>query len=220
MLKKSKVMFLFFQSHGLPYNTKSCISQQKYLLIPKIVNFEEPEKFKNIMEYTELIRIRESVRNYDPDRPVPDEVISKILDAGRLAPSACNNQPWKFLVISSSEILKKVKGCYKRDWLSNAPHILIIIGLKDKAWIRNYDGYNSLETDIAIAMTHIILAATNEGVGTCWIAAYDPDLMRKALELDENQVIYSITPLGYPQAGYKKSATKNRMSKEELSEFL
>ncbi len=172
------------------------------------------------MEYTELIRIRESVRNYDPDRPVPDEVITKILDAGRLAPSACNYQPWKFLVISSSEMLKKVKNCYRREWFSNAPHILIITGYKDKAWNRSYDGYNSLETDVAIAMTHIILAATNEGVGTCWIAAYDPAILRDALGLNENQMVYSITPLGYPKAGYKKSAAKNRNSLKEIVEFL
>ena len=172
------------------------------------------------MEFTELIRVRESVRNYDPDRPVPGEVMSKILEAGRLAPSACNYQPWKFLVISSPEMLKKVKNCYRREWLSNAPHILIIIGFKDKAWIRSYDGYNSLETDIAIAMTHIILASTNEGVGTCWIAAYDPALLREALALDENQVVYSITPLGYPKAGYKKSGIKNRKPLEEVVKFL
>ncbi len=172
------------------------------------------------MEYTELIRIRESVRNYDPDRSVPSEVMSKILDAGRLALSACNYQPWKFLVISSSEMLKKVRNCYKREWLNNAPHILVIIGFKDQAWTRGYDGYNSLETDIAIAMTHIILAATNEGVGTCWIAAYDPAQLREALKLDENQVIYSITPLGYPKAGYKKSLIKNRKPLEEVVKFL
>jgi len=172
------------------------------------------------MEFTELIRVRESVRNYDPDRPVPGEVISKILEAGRLAPSACNYQPWKFLVISSPEMLKKVRNCYKREWLSNAPHILIIIGFKDKAWIRSYDGYNSLETDIAIAMTHIILASTNEGVGTCWIAAYDPALLREALALDENQVVYSITPLGYPKAGYEKSVIKNRKPLEKVVKFL
>ena len=172
------------------------------------------------MEFTELIRVRESVRNYDPELPVPGEVISKILEAGRLAPSACNYQPWKFLVISSPEMLKKVRNCYKREWLSNAPHILIIIGFKDKAWIRSYDGYNSLETDIAIAMTHIILASTNEGVGTCWIAAYDPALLREALALDENQVVYSITPLGYPKAGYEKSVIKNRKPLEKVVKFL
>ena len=63
------------------------------------------------MEYYELIQTRESVRNYDPGRPVPKEIIEKILDAGRLAPSACNLQPWKFLVISSHKILEKVGAC-------------------------------------------------------------------------------------------------------------
>ena len=172
------------------------------------------------MEYSELIKNRESVRNYDPDRPVPGEIIGKILDAGRSAPSACNYQPWKFLVISSPPMLDKVHQCYRKEWFANAPHILVIVGLKDHAWVRSYDGYNSLETDVAIAMTHIILAATNEGVGTCWIAAFDPEVLRKALDLNDNQVVYCITPLGYPRSGYKKPAPRTRKSLKEITEFL
>jgi nitroreductase len=113
--------------------------------------------------YRQLIYERESIRNYDPARPVKKEIIEKILDAGRLAPSACNLQPWKFLVISSPDVLKKVKVCYHRQWFKDAPHILVAKGLKNKSWIRGYDGYNSIETDMAIALTHIILAAENEG---------------------------------------------------------
>jgi len=172
------------------------------------------------MEYAELIHSRESVRNYDPSRPVPIEILNKILDAGRIAPSACNNQPWKFLVISSFEMLGKVTACYKRDWLKDAPHIVVLIGLRDQAWNRSYDGYNSIETDIAIAMTHIILAAENEGVGACWIAAYDPALLKEVLKPAENELIFGITPLGYPKAGYKKSLTKTRKSLEEVVEFM
>lgn len=172
------------------------------------------------MEYTKLIHQRESVRNYDPARPVAKEILTKILDAGRLAPSACNNQPWKFLLISSADMLKKVKACYTREWFKEAPHILTITGLKDKAWNRSYDGYSSIETDVAIAMTHIILAAENEGVGTCWIAAYDPAILRKALNLDDNQLVFGITPFGYPKTGYKKSFVKNRKPAEEIIEFL
>ena len=130
------------------------------------------------MEYTDLIFNRESVRNYDPNRPVPKEILEKILDAGRIAPSACNYQPWKFLVISSPAMLEKVKACYNREWFKDAPHVLVVLGLKDQAWNRSYDGYNSIETDIAIAMTHIILAAENEGVGTCWIALIPQYLKR------------------------------------------
>ena len=78
------------------------------------------------MEFTELIRNRESIRNYDPGRPVPMEILEKILEAGRLAPSAKNCQPWKFILISSAPLLEKVKACYQRDWIKDAPHILVI----------------------------------------------------------------------------------------------
>jgi nitroreductase len=172
------------------------------------------------MEYTELIRSRESIRNYDPGRPVPKTVLEKILEAGRMAPSARNNQPWKFLLISSPAMLEKVRECYHREWFRDAPHILVATGLKDEAWIRNTDGYNSLETDVAIAMTHIILAAENEGIGTCWIAAYDPGLLKEVLNTGENQVIYGITPLGYQRPGFQKTSVKNRKSLREIVEFL
>ena len=172
------------------------------------------------MEFTELIRNRESIRNYDPDRPVSRVILEKILEAGRLAPSAKNFQPWKFLLISSGPLLEKVKASYQRDWIKDAPHILVLIGLREEAWNRGYDGYNSVETDVSIAMTHIILAAENEGVGTCWIAAYDPALLKEALNPSENQQIYAMTPLGYPKAGFQKSFIKKRKPLDEIVEFL
>jgi nitroreductase len=172
------------------------------------------------MEYSDLILSRESVRNYDPGRPVPKETLEKILDAGRLAPSACNIQPWKFLVISSPAVLNKVKACYDRAWFKDAPHILVVKGLRDKAWKRSYDGYNSVETDVTIAMTHIILAAENEGIGTCWIAAYNPALLKEALHPAANELIFGITPLGYPKPGFQKSMLKNRKLLNEIVEFL
>jgi len=172
------------------------------------------------MEFTELIRSRESIRNYDPNRPVPKEILMKILDAGRLAPSACNNQPWKFLVVSSPAILEKIHACYHREWLKDAPHILVLIGLKDQAWVRNYDGYNYLETDVSIAMTHMILAAENEGVATCWIANYNPSMLDDVLKPAANQHIFGLTPLGYPKPGFQKTFLKKRKSMEEMVEFL
>jgi len=172
------------------------------------------------MEYTDLIRTRESIRNYDPDRPVAKVILEKILNAGRLAPSACNYQPWKFLVISSPFMLEKVRACYNREWFKDAPHILVVLGLRDQAWNRSYDGYNSIETDVAIALTHIILAAENEGIGTCWIEAYNPSLLREALNLNENQLIFGITPLGYPGSGFKKTQIKNRKELKDIVEFL
>jgi nitroreductase len=172
------------------------------------------------MEYTELIRNRESIRNYDPGRLVPGEILEKILEAGRLAPSAKNFQPWKFLLISSPALLEKVKASYQRDWIKEAPHILVLIGLKNQAWIRGYDGYNSVETDVSIAMTQIILAAENEGVGACWIAAFNPALLQEALNRGEDQHIYAMTPLGYPKPGFQKSFVKKRKPLDEIVEFL
>ncbi len=172
-----------------------------------------------MMEFTELIHTRESIRNYDPERPVPEEILRKILDAGRLAPSACNYQPWKFILISSPGMLEKVKACYQSEWIKGAPHILAVVGIKDKAWNRSFDGYNSVEVDAAIAMTHIILAAANEGVATCWVAAFNTTRLSKVLNTGINQIIVGITPLGYPGSELKTGRIKKRKSLEEVTEF-
>lgn len=172
------------------------------------------------MEFSDLIRSRESIRNYDPARPLPKDVLERIIEAGRLAPSACNIQPWKFLVISSPGKLEKVRACYHREWFKEAPHILVAVGDKEQAWKRSSDGYNSIETDVTIAMTHMILAAENEGVGTCWIANYNPSILREALNLEETQVVYCITPLGYQKRGFQKTGNKKRKSQEEVAAFL
>lgn len=172
------------------------------------------------MDYTELIITRRSIRSYDPDRRVPEAVLRKILEAGRLAPSAHNNQPWKFYLVSSPLLLEKIKMCYKREWIRDAPHILISAGLRREAWTRDYDGYNSMETDVAIAMTQIILAAANEGVGTCWVMAYNPFELKEALDIDDNHQLLAITPLGYPKAGYQMPVEKGRKLLDEIVEFL
>jgi nitroreductase len=97
------------------------------------------------MDFYDLIRGRESVRDYNPNRTIDEVVLNRILNAGRLAPSASNKQPWTFLLVSSKEKLEEVRACYEKSWFQQAPHILIIIGDKTKSWIRSYDGYNSIE---------------------------------------------------------------------------
>ena len=172
------------------------------------------------MDYYNLIRNRESVRDYDPERKIDESVLFRILNAGRLAPSASNRQPWTFLLVSSKEKLEKVRTCYHKSWFQQAPHILIIIGDKSKSWVRSYDGYNSIETDLAIAMDHIILAAENENVGTCWIEDYDFKILSDAISLKENEVIFSITPLGYQNKGYHKHRNKSRKTLEEILKII
>ena len=171
------------------------------------------------MEFSDIILSRESIRSYDPEKPVPEESLEKILEAGRLAPSAANRQPWKFILVSSPGILEKVKACYKREWLKDAPHILVVIGKKTEAWVRSYDGYNAVETDVAIAMTHMLLAAENEGVASCWIANFDPVMLNDVINPDASCLIYGILPLGYPKPGFRKVSDKKRKAKEEIVEY-
>jgi len=171
------------------------------------------------MDFSKLVNERESVRSYDPNRPVPKNILIKILDAARIAPSAANKQPWKFIVLSSPEVLEKVRKSYVRPWFCNAPHVLAVVGNKSSAWVRSYDKYCSIETDLAIALTHIILAATNEGVATCWISNFDPHILRKALKMSDDEVVFGITPLGYPQADYKHKEKKERKNLEEVVEW-
>ena len=153
------------------------------------------------MDFTEVLQKRESVRNYDPTRPVAPEILERILEAGRIAPSAANYQPWEFWLISSPEMLAKVRPCYSRQWLADAPHILVVTGDLDQAWERE-DGFNSLQTDMAIAMHQMVLAAINEGLGSCWVTNFKPDVLRTALGLKDSVKVYGITPLGYPRPGF------------------
>ena len=172
------------------------------------------------MEFQECVKYRESVRNYDSNKLIPREVLDRILEAGRLAPSAANRQPWKFLVVTSKEMLEKLHECYPKDWFRAAPVVLIVVGKREDAWTRRYDGYNSLETDLTIAMDHLILAAANEGVGSCWIAAFEPTVLRKALELNDDEKVFAITPLGYPDDSYQAGHAKNRKAISEIVEYL
>ncbi len=172
------------------------------------------------MDYVQIVKSRVSVRNYDPDRKIPRDVLKRILEAGRLAPSAANRQPWRFFVITSKDMLDQVKQSYEAPWFQDAPAVLAVAGRRADAWTRKHGGYNSLETDLTIAMDHMILCADSEGVGTCWIAAFDPNLLTSALSLGTDEEVFAITPLGYPRDGYEKQTEKHRKALEELVTFL
>ncbi len=172
------------------------------------------------MNFHELVYQRESIRNYDPQRQVEHEKLIRILEAGRNAPSAANRQPWRFYVISSIQNLEKIRACYQRSWFGDAPHVLVVSGSRSHAWTRTYDGYNAIETDLTIAMDHLILAAEYEGLGTCWIAAFDPQKLRATCIFDDDEEIFAITPLGYPKTGFQKKGVKDRKAFDEIVKFV
>jgi nitroreductase len=150
------------------------------------------------MNFQELIRIRRSIRAYRP-AAVPEDVLHRILDAGRVAPTACNCQPFQLLVVTDPEVRAKLKAAYRRDWFWQAPAIIAGCVEPAKAWVRS-DGFNAADVDIAIVMDHIILAATEEGLGTCWVCAFDEPKAKEILGVPDGVRIVAMTPLGYPAA--------------------
>jgi nitroreductase len=150
------------------------------------------------MDFQELIRVRRSVRGYRPD-PVDEEVLRRVLGAGRVAPTACNLQPFRLIVVTDAETRSRMKAVYARDWFYRAPVILVGCAEPAKAWKRK-DGFNAAEIDLAIVMDHIILAATNEGLGTCWVCAFDEAAAKEILGVPPEVRVVAMTPLGYPDA--------------------
>ncbi len=148
------------------------------------------------MEFQELIAQRYSVRVYKPD-DVPSNMIDKILEAARLAPTAANRQSFKLFVIKTAGFKDELKNIYHQEWFTQAPYVIGICGIPEGNWIRK-DGKNYADVDSAIVMDHVILAATNMGLGTCWIGAFDPNAARKFLELPQEMEPIAFTPIGYP----------------------
>ena len=116
--------------------------------------------------------------------------------------------------------LARVRTAYGRPWFQDAPQVLVVVGSRSEAWVRPYDGYNALETDLTIVMDHLILAATAEGLGTCWIAHFDPAILRPALGLSPDQEVFAITPLGYPGEGFVRKGTKTRKGLEAIVKYI
>ncbi|MDH7570465.1 MAG: nitroreductase family protein [Armatimonadota bacterium] len=148
------------------------------------------------MEFYETVNARYSVRRYSA-QPVSDEVVGRVLEAARLAPSACNYQPWHFFVVRDAETRRRLFPNPHQAWVAEAPVVLVACSVPERAWVRRYDGKNHADVDVAIAMEHIVLAATAEGLGTCWICAFDPKLFREVLELPAEMEPVAATPLGY-----------------------
>lgn len=148
------------------------------------------------MDYYEVIRKRRSIRAYQ-NRDVEEDKLKRILEAARIAPSAGNIQPWRFVAIRKDEVKQKLKAAYARPWFWTAPVVICACGITSEAWKRS-DGKTYLDVDVAIAMDHLILAATAEGLGTCWIGAFDPAEVKRILHLPAGIEPIALTPLGYP----------------------
>lgn len=148
------------------------------------------------MKFSELIRKRYSVRAYKTE-PVEAEKLEQVLEAARLAPTAANRQPFQLLVIPTKGREEDLRRIYARKWFVQAPLVICACAVASQGWKR-MDGKPYVDVDVTIAMDHLILAATELGLGTCWIAAFNPSAAREVLQLPDGVEPIVFTPLGYP----------------------
>jgi nitroreductase len=148
------------------------------------------------MDFKELIRARYSCRAFRDD-PVEEERLAAVLEAARLAPTACNRQAFRLYVVPTAKRQQALHELYGREWLAQAPLLIGIAGEPGRNWVRR-DGRNYVDVDCAIAMDHLILQAADLGLGTCWIGAFDPAAASRLLELPPGWEPIAFTPLGYP----------------------
>lgn len=153
------------------------------------------------MEFFDLVQNRYSVRAYKPS-PVEKDKLQKVLEAAVLAPTAANRQPFRLLVVKTEGKQAELRRIYGRDWFVQAPLVICACAVHDESWVRR-DGKNYAEVDATIAFVHLILAAHDLGLGTCWIAAFNPVEARRVLDLPPDLEPVAFTPLGYPADQWK-----------------
>ncbi len=149
------------------------------------------------MEFQEVINQRRSIRNYE-DRDVEDDKIEYVLECARLAPSWMNMQCWHFIIVTDKDKIKelaKMCGVINR-WIKKAP--IIVVACADPLSSGRREDINYYLVDTAIAMEHLILAATDVGLGSCWIGSFDEKEIKKLLGIPPRIRIVALTPLGYP----------------------
>ena len=158
------------------------------------------------MTFLELVQQRQSTRNYKPD-PVPREILDRCLEAARLAPSACNSQPWSFLVIAEPELKNRLAdaafgGLYSMCAFAKSAPVLIVVITEPSRTSAKLGGlwrgvqYNLI--DIGIAGEHLALQAAEDGLGTCWLGWFDEKAVKKVLGLPRATRIDVLFSLGWP----------------------
>lgn len=167
------------------------------------------------MEFYDVIRLRRSIRSYH-STPVPQDVVERIAEAVNLAPTACNRQPFRVLFVTDP--VKRVSLCkaYKAPWLVEAPAIAVVVGNASAAWKR-LEGDSIIDVDCAIVMEHLVLAATEEGLGTCWVCAFDRAVADAALGLSVGEHSVALTPVGYAK---ESAQPQTRKSVAQIFEVL
>lgn len=178
------------------------------------------------MTFIELAKKRRSTRKYSA-KSVPREIIESCLEATRLAPSACNSQPWSFIAVDSEKSRNDLaeaafSGIYSMNIFAKKAPVLIVVVTEQSVYAAKVGGYlkgtqYSL-IDVGIACEHLCLAAAEEGVGTCWLGWFNEKAVKKVLGLPDNKKVDVIISMGYPED--EKPREKIRKSLDEIRRYL
>lgn len=148
------------------------------------------------MTFLELAKARYSVRSFKKDM-IEDEKLNAIIEAGRIAPTACNNQPQKIYIVKSEENRKKLASVCRCTF--DAPVIMVVCYDTTRDWKnKKMPGYSSGETDAAIVCTHMMLEAWEQGIGSCWVGLFASDTVKETLGLPDEVTVSALLPIGYP----------------------
>lgn len=167
--------------------------------------------------FLDIAKSRYSCRSYDA-MPVEEEKLKLVLEAGRVAPSAVNFQPWHFFVIQGEKELKRFHAAYHREWFQTAPCVIVICADRSASWKRKADGRDHGDVDAAICTDHMTLQATELGLATCWICNFDLGITRDLLDLPVEEEPVVILPLGYPLD--KADPDRHVQKRKPLSEIV
>ena len=171
------------------------------------------------MEFYDVIKTRRSIRSYK-DTPIPEDAMSRVLEATRIAPSGHNRQFWKFYIVEDPEVKRKVaEGCDGQMWIADTPAVIVAVGYNVPFSRGGYMGDMTFMMDVTIAFTHLVLAARAEGLGTCWIGAFSNDSVKEAMGLPAHENVVAVTPIGYPDKGVFSENT-SRKALDEITEWV
>lgn len=166
------------------------------------------------MNVSEAIKNRRSVRAYQPTA-VPEDKLNRVLEAARLAPSAHNSQDWKFIVVRDKEKREKLaEAAAGQSFIAQAPVVIAAVSLAPEHTMSC--GVPAYAVDLAIAVDHMTLQATEDGLGTCWIGAFDQEKVKEILEIPAQYKVVALLPLGFPA---DSPGPKQRKEPKEIISF-
>lgn len=180
------------------------------------------------MEFIELVKKRESTRKY-ADKPVSRELIDRCLEAARLAPSACNSQPWSFIIIDDEDkknqaIDQAMAGIYSMNKFARTAPVLIVVVTERSSYTARLGGmfrdvkYNLI--DIGIVCDHLTLQAAEIGLGTCWLGWFNEKALKKSLGLAKNTHVDIVIAMGYPEDETAIPRPKKRNDLDDIRSYL